>query len=85
MHFFGSLGVLSFFIGIIMALYILFEKKYLIWQGLPYRDVTDQPLFYLSLVAIVVGSQMFLAGFIAELLSRNAPERNQYLIEKELK
>jgi len=82
MHFFGSLGVLSFFIGIIMALYILFEKKYLIWQGLAYRDVTDQPLFYLSLVAIVVGSQMFLAGFIAELLSRNAPERNQYLIEK---
>ena len=81
MHFFGSLGVLSFFIGIIMALYILFEKKYLIWQGLAYRDVTDQPLFYLSLVAIVVGSQMFLAGFIAELLSRNAPERNQYLIE----
>jgi len=82
MHFFGSLGVLCFFIGIIMALYILFEKKYLIWQGLAYRDVTDQPLFYLSLVAIVVGSQMFLAGFIAELLSRNAPERNQYLIEK---
>ncbi|MDQ0967238.1 glycosyltransferase involved in cell wall biosynthesis [Flavobacterium sp. W4I14] len=81
MHFFGSLGVLSFFIGIIMAFYILFEKKYLIWQGLAYRDVTDQPLFYLSLVAIVVGSQMFLAGFIAELLSRNAPERNQYLIE----
>ncbi|MNU01725.1 hypothetical protein D3C72_2452160 [compost metagenome] len=68
-----------------MALYILFEKKYLIWQGLAYRDVTDQPLFYLSLVAIVVGSQMFLAGFIAELLSRNAPERNQYLIEKELR
>ncbi|MGM9478546.1 glycosyltransferase family 2 protein [Pedobacter sp. GSP4] len=85
MHFFGSLGVLSFFIGIILALYILFEKKYLIWQGLAYRDVTDQPLFYLSLVAIVVGSQMFLAGFIAELLSRNAPERNQYLIEKELR
>ncbi|PWS28430.1 glycosyltransferase [Pedobacter yonginense] len=84
MHFFGSLGVLSFFIGIVMALYILFEKKYLIWQGLAYRDVTDQPLFYLSLVAIVVGSQMFLAGFIAELLSRNAPERNQYLIEKKL-
>jgi len=85
MHFFGSLGVLSFFIGIMMSLYILFEKKYLIWQGLAYRDVTDQPLFYLSLVAIVVGSQLFLAGFIAELLSRNAPERNQYLIEKEIK
>lgn len=85
MHFFGSLGVLSFFVGIIMSLYTLFEKQYLIWNGLAYRDVTQQPLFYLSLVAIVVGSQMFLAGFIAELLSRNAPERNQYLIEKELR
>lgn len=85
MHFFGSLGVLSFFIGIVMSVYVLIEKQILIWKGLPYRDVTQQPLFYLSLVAIVVGSQMFLAGFIAELLSRNAPERNQYLIEKELK
>ncbi|WP_316807163.1 glycosyltransferase family 2 protein [Pedobacter agri] len=85
MHFFGSLGVLSFFLGIIMSLYVLVEKQVLIWKGLAYRDVTQQPLFYLSLVAIVVGSQMFLAGFIAELLSRNAPERNQYLIEKELK
>ena len=82
MHFFGSLGVLSFFIGIIFAIYILAEKQYLIWKSLPYRNVTEQPLFYLALVAIVVGSQMFLAGFIAELLSRNAPERNQYLIEK---
>jgi len=85
MHFFGSLGVLSFFLGIVMSLYVLIEKQILIWKGLAYRDVTDQPLFYLSLVAIVVGSQMFLAGFIAELLSRNAPERNQYLIEKELR
>ena len=85
MHFFGSLGVLSFFLGIVMSLYVLIEKQILIWKGLSYRDVTDQPLFYLSLVAIVVGSQMFLAGFIAELLSRNAPERNQYLIEKELR
>jgi glycosyltransferase involved in cell wall biosynthesis len=85
MNFFGSLGVLSFLLGIVMSLYVLIEKQILIWKGLPYRDVTDQPLFYLSLVAIVVGSQMFLAGFIAELLSRNAPERNQYLIEKELR
>ncbi|GGG94780.1 glycosyltransferase family 2 protein [Pedobacter zeae] len=82
MHFFGSLGVLSFFLGMVMSLYVLIEKQILIWKGLAYRDVTDQPLFYLSLVAIIVGSQLFLAGFIAELLSRNAPERNQYLIEK---
>lgn len=84
MHFFGSLGVLSFVVGIIMTLYIMIEKKILIWNNLPYRDSTDQPLFYLALVAIIVGSQMFLAGFIAELVGRNAPERNQYLIEKEI-
>lgn len=84
MHFFGSLGVLSFFIGIIMALYIMVEKQVLIWNNLPYRNSTDQPLFYLALVAIIVGSQMFLAGFVAELVGRNAPERNQYLIEKEI-
>ncbi len=84
MHFFGSLGVLSFFIGIIMALYIMIEKQVLIWNDLPYRNSTDQPLFYLALVAIIVGSQMFLAGFVAELVGRNAPERNQYLIEKEI-
>jgi glycosyltransferase involved in cell wall biosynthesis len=84
MHFFGSLGVLSFFIGIIMALYIMIEKQVLIWNNLPYRNSTDQPLFYLALVAIIVGSQMFLAGFVVELVGRNAPERNQYLIEKEI-
>ncbi len=84
MHFFGSLGVLSFFLGIIMAIYIMVEKKVLIWNNLPYRNSTDQPLFYLALVAIIVGSQMFLAGFVAELVGRNAPERNQYLIEKEI-
>ena len=63
MHFFGSLGVLSFFLGIIMAIYIMVEKKIHIWNNLPYRNSTDQPLFYLALVAIIVGSQMFLAGF----------------------
>lgn len=85
MHFFGSLGVLSFFIGIIMTLWMIGEKLYHIAAHTPYkREITDQPLFYIALVAIIVGSQMFLAGFIAELVGRNAPERNQYLIEKEI-
>lgn len=84
MHFFGALGVLSFVIGMLMALYIMIEKQILIWNNMAYRNATDQPLFYLSLVAIIVGSQMFLAGFVAELVGRNAPERNQYLIEKEI-
>ncbi len=84
MHFFGLLGVVCFLLGLFMSIYTLAEKQYLIHNNLPYRDVVQQPLFYLSLLAIIVGSQLFLAGFIAELLSRNAPERNQYLIEKEI-
>ncbi|TCD08473.1 glycosyltransferase [Pedobacter frigidisoli] len=86
MHFFGSLGVLSFLIGTFMALWMIGVKLYHIAAEIPYkREITDQPLFYIALVAIVVGSQMFLTGFVAELVTRNAPERNQYLIEKELK
>lgn len=86
MHFFGSLGVLSFLLGTVMAIYMIAVKLYHIAAHIPYkREITDQPLFYIALVAIVVGSQMFLTGFVAELVTRNAPERNQYLIEKELR
>lgn len=85
MHFFGSLGVLSFFLGIIMTLWMIGVKLYHVAAHVPYkREITDQPMFYIALVAIIVGSQMFLAGFVAELVGRNAPERNQYLIEKEI-
>lgn len=84
MHFFGSLGVLSFVLGIVMALYIIIEKQILIFNNLSYRNATDQPLFYLALVAIIVGSQMFLAGFVAELVGRTSSDRNRYLIEKEI-
>lgn len=85
MHFFGSLGVLSFMIGTIMTLWIIGEKLYHISMNLPIkREVTDQPGFYIALVAIIVGSQLFLTGFVAELVTRNAPERNDYLIEKEI-
>jgi glycosyltransferase involved in cell wall biosynthesis len=85
MHFFGSLGVLSFVLGTFMALWLIGVKLYHISMAIPYkRDVTDQPLFYIALVAIILGSQLFLTGFVAELVTRNAPERNQYLIEKEI-
>ncbi|RYD77844.1 MAG: glycosyltransferase, partial [Sphingobacteriales bacterium] len=71
MHFFGSLGVLSFLIGTIMALWMIGIKLYHIAAHIPYkREITDQPLFYIALVAIVVGSQMFLTGFVAELVTR---------------
>jgi glycosyltransferase involved in cell wall biosynthesis len=83
MHFFGSLGVISFFAGTLIALWIIGQKLYHIAYHIRYtREVTDQPLFYIALVAIVVGFQLFLTGFIAELVSRNAPERNSYQIEK---
>ncbi|UEG52519.1 glycosyltransferase family 2 protein [Mucilaginibacter daejeonensis] len=84
MHFFGSMGVLSFFIGLIMAIWILVEKQIHIANNEKYRDATDHPLFYIALVAIVVGFQLFLTGFVAELVSRNASERNNYQIEERL-
>jgi glycosyltransferase involved in cell wall biosynthesis len=84
MHFFGLLGVLSFLLGTIIAIWMIGVKLYHISLNLTYRDITDQPLFYIALVAIILGSQLFLTGFVAELVTRNAPERNQYLIEKEI-
>lgn len=85
MHFFGTMGVLSFVIGTFIAIWLIAEKLYDISAGIPIkRDVTDQPLFYIALVAIILGSQLFLTGFVAELVSRSAPERNNYLVEKEI-
>lgn len=58
------------------------KKLISIANHLPYRDVTNQPLFYIALVAIIIGFQLFLTGFLAELISRNGAERNNYQIEK---
>jgi glycosyltransferase involved in cell wall biosynthesis len=82
MHFFGTMGVLSFLIGSLMALYLLFEKLYNISQGLRYRNVTDNPFFFLALVAIIIGSQLFLAGFIGELFVKQTFKKDEYLIEE---
>lgn len=82
MHFFGSIGVLSFLIGFLITFYLIFEKLMSVAQGTAYRNVTEQPLFFLSLLAIVIGTQLFLTGFIAELVSRNGSERNNYQIDK---
>lgn len=83
MHFFGTMGALCFLAGTIIALWIIGVKLYHIAIHVRYsREVVDQPLFYIALVAIVVGFQLFLTGFIAELVSRNSPERNSYQIEK---
>jgi glycosyltransferase involved in cell wall biosynthesis len=82
MHLFGTLGMLMFLIGFFVTAWIIGEKLYLLHQGIHPRDVTAQPLFYLALVAVVIGVQLFLAGFLAELISRSSPDRNNYLVSK---
>lgn len=83
MHFFGFTGILMFLTGGFMSVWIIAEKLIQQSQGLKFRPVTDQPLFYLALAAVLVGVQLFLAGFICEMVSRNSNERNQYNIREE--
>ncbi len=86
MHFFGLIGVLFFVIGFAFAVYLLGYKFY--WSFLHAtpvrREITDNPLFYISLTSIIIGVQLFLAGFLGELISRNSPDRNEYLIREEI-
>ncbi len=82
MHFFGTMGVLSFLAGFIIAIWLIVEKLISIAHQSPYRNVTEQPLFFFALIAIVIGTQLFLTGFVAELISRNSVDRNNYQIEK---
>ena len=81
MHFFGLLGSLMFLLGFISVIAVGVSKLYNMYNGMPYRLVTESPYFYLSLTAMIIGTQLFLAGFLGELISRNAPERNSYQIE----
>jgi glycosyltransferase involved in cell wall biosynthesis len=81
MHFFGMMGTLSFLTGLILAIWLIVDKLRDLAHHIVPRQPTDNPLFYFALVAIILGSQLFLTGFVAELVSRNAPERNKYQIE----
>ena len=83
MHFFGFTGILMFLTGGFMTLWIIIEKLIQQNNGLKFRPVTDQPLFYLALVAVILGFQLFLAGFICEMVSRNSNDRNHYNIREE--
>ncbi|WP_346696272.1 glycosyltransferase family 2 protein [Barnesiella viscericola] len=85
MHFFGLLGSLMFVLGFVAVIVVGANKLYCLYNGLPYRLVTDSPYFYLALTAMILGTQLFLAGFVGELISRNSSERNNYQIESELK
>ena len=81
MHFFGTMGTLSFFTGMVLAIWLIAEKLYNLSHHIVSRQPTDNPLFYFALVAIILGSQLFLTGFVAELVSRNSTDRNNYQIE----
>ena len=83
MHFFGLTGLLMFITGGILTAWVIIEKLIQQNSGLAYRPVTDQPLFYLALVAVIIGFQMFLTGFLGEMISRNSQERNRYNIREE--
>lgn len=84
MHFFGLLGSLMFFIGFVAVVVVGVTKLYNLYHGYPYRLVTDSPYFYLALTSMILGTQLFLTGFVGELISRNAPERNQYQVSEVL-
>ncbi len=84
MHLFGTIGSLSFLTGGAITIWLIAVKLYRLHNDIPFRQVTDQPLFYIALVAVVVGVQLFVAGFLGELISRNSPDRNQYHIDQKL-
>ena len=83
MHFFGYSGLAMFLVGFVMTVWIIVEKLVHQARGLHFRAVTDQPLFYLALVAIILGVMLFLAGFIGEMVSRTSSERNHYNIRSD--
>ena len=78
MHLFGTFGTLSFIVGAALTIWVVLSKVIRQNQGMDYRDTTEQPLFYLALVAVVVGVQLFVAGFLGELVARSGSDRNRY-------
>lgn len=84
MHVFGLLGSIMFFLGFVAVVIVGAGKLYALYNGQPYRLVTDSPYFYIALTMMIIGTQLFLAGFLGELISRNSSERNNYQIEKEI-
>ena len=84
MHFFGYSGLAVFFIGFVIAVCTIVTKLVNQANGADYRPVTDQPLFYLALVALLIGTMLFLAGFVGEMVSRSSGDRNKYNIKDEL-
>jgi len=85
MHLFGSLGTLSFLVGLVLVVKILWTKVYSIYQHVPIkREVVEQPIFFVALVAIIIGVQLFLAGFLGELIIRNSQESGKHLTKDKI-
>ena len=84
MHFFGLIGSLMFFIGFISILIVGFIKLYSLNHNTQAPLLTDTSYFHISLVSMVIGTQLFLAGFIGELITRNSPDRNRYIVSEEI-
>ena len=84
MHIFGFLGSLMFILGFLAVVGVGAHKLYAMYSGQPYILVTDSPYFYLALTTMILGTQLFLAGFLGEMIARNSTERNKYQVEKEL-
>ncbi|PCH91235.1 MAG: glycosyltransferase, partial [Bacteroidetes bacterium] len=82
MHLFGLLGTIMFMLGFMMAIYLGVDK---LFYDTGARLIADNPLFYIALVVMVIGTQMFLAGFLAEMIARSSHDRNKYQVEKVLK
>lgn len=82
MHLFGALGVLMFFIGFSSALYIGVSKLYRLYNELPYTLVADNPWFYIALATMIIGTMLFLAGFLGELILRNRPNQENYKVSE---
>jgi len=84
MHLFGLIGSIIFILGFMAALYLGLSKLYSVYYNLPARLITNRPSFYISLSCMIIGTQMFLAGFLGELISRSSSDRNKYIIREKL-
>ena len=84
MHLFGLLGTMMFFVGFLFAGYLGISKLYAVHNNMPARLITDRPSFYIALSCMIIGTVLFVAGFLGEMISRSSHDRNEYLIREKL-
>ncbi len=84
MHFFGTIGVLAFFLGFIVTVWRAVDKVYSLYTHTSYRNLTDDPKFYLAVAAMIIGSQLFLAGFLGELFVKGTIRKDEYLVDEKV-